>query len=392
MAVNLLPSFVFSSSEPSSVYDVEETKIKSRNRKRSRSPVGFPAVQFSKKKARKAHLDKPVGEIVKATRIGDVITQGKKKYTIINHICDGSTGTIKLGKDQHDHEVAIKEYDSGNSAVWENEAVMLKLVASRVRYAVRLLDVFKDNANREYIVTSLHGNSLADCMLESDSLLLDDVLTIADQLLEFLSGMKEAGLIHADLKPHNILSDDNKEKKKSIIVVDFGLAKKEEDDNKSKLVQTLRYRAPEVIVGKSYDHQIDMWSLGCILFELYTQNYFIHQIKGDLSLQSYTDVLKQICVRGSQKIPNSWIENSLNGCKIFEKKDGEYLFKLKPSPGTEGITPLDHRILHQAKQNKESEKKAEAFGDLLKRMLTFENRISPEEAHLALKAIREIEV
>ena len=84
--------------------------------------------------------------------------------------------------------------------------------------------------------------------------------------LEFIHDLK---LIHCDLKPENILM-------KSITdatckVIDFG-SSCFVHDHLSAYIQSRSYRAPEVILGCRYDYKIDMWSLGCILAEIYTGN------------------------------------------------------------------------------------------------------------------------
>jgi dual specificity tyrosine-phosphorylation-regulated kinase 2/3/4 len=74
-------------------------------------------------------------------------------------------------------------------------------------------------------------------------------------------------IVHCDLKPENVLF---KWKNKSIVkVIDFGTAC-EEGDCAFNYIQSRYYRAPEIILGMKYDRAIDMWSLGCIVAELFT--------------------------------------------------------------------------------------------------------------------------
>ena len=79
--------------------------------------------------------------------------------------------------------------------------------------------------------------------------------------------MKNKGVIHCDLKLENICFTDSK--CKNIRIIDFG-AGCDCYDNGFTYVQSRYYRAPETILGIPYDHQIDMWSVGCILFEMAT--------------------------------------------------------------------------------------------------------------------------
>jgi serine/threonine protein kinase len=73
--------------------------------------------------------------------------------------------------------------------------------------------------------------------------------------------------MHCDLKPENILIKSYS--RCEIKVIDLG-SSCFVTDNLCLYVQSRSYRAPEVILGLPYDQRIDIWSLGCILAELYT--------------------------------------------------------------------------------------------------------------------------
>ncbi|KAI8089024.1 kinase-like domain-containing protein [Halteromyces radiatus] len=81
------------------------------------------------------------------------------------------------------------------------------------------------------------------------------------QILQSLSLLHQHKLIHCDLKPENILLKSPS--KSAIKVIDFG-------SSLYTYIQSRFYRSPEVILGMNYGMAIDMWSVGCILAELYT--------------------------------------------------------------------------------------------------------------------------
>lgn len=83
--------------------------------------------------------------------------------------------------------------------------------------------------------------------------------------LSFLS-RKDVDIIHCDLKPENLLL---RPKKCSIKVVDFG-SSCWSNKRMYSYIQSRYYRSPEVLLGLPYSVAIDMWSLGCILVEMYT--------------------------------------------------------------------------------------------------------------------------
>lgn len=92
------------------------------------------------------------------------------------------------------------------------------------------------------------------------------VRRFAIQLLVSLHYMKEHNIIHCDMKPENILL--RKPNKSGIKVIDFGSGTYENDQFYT-YIQSRFYRAPEIMMGIRYTPAIDMWSLGCILYELY---------------------------------------------------------------------------------------------------------------------------
>jgi serine/threonine protein kinase len=91
---------------------------------------------------------------------------------------------------------------------------------------------------------------------------------ISKQILIALQTIHQMGMIHCDLKPENILFKSYTNCQ--IKVIDFGSCCFQ-TDRLSSYVQSRCYRAPEVILGcLPYDSGVDMWSLGCILAELWT--------------------------------------------------------------------------------------------------------------------------
>jgi len=88
----------------------------------------------------------------------------------------------------------------------------------------------------------------------------------AIQILISLYYMREHNIVHCDLKPENILL--RKINKSGIKIIDFGSGCFE-DQKIYTYIQSRFYRAPEIVLGIPYNAAIDMWSFGCILYELY---------------------------------------------------------------------------------------------------------------------------
>eukprot|EP00656_Telonema_subtile_P050845 TRINITY_DN6692_c0_g1_i6.p1 TRINITY_DN6692_c0_g1~~TRINITY_DN6692_c0_g1_i6.p1 ORF type:complete len:615 (-),score=153.96 TRINITY_DN6692_c0_g1_i6:314-2158(-) len=90
---------------------------------------------------------------------------------------------------------------------------------------------------------------------------------VTKQILEALAFVHDLGMIHCDLKPENILIKSYS--RSEVKVIDFG-SSCFITDKLTSYVQSRSYRAPEVLLGCLYGRRVDIWSLGCIVAELWT--------------------------------------------------------------------------------------------------------------------------
>ena len=119
-----------------------------------------------------------------------------------------------------------------------------------------------------YIVTEVLGQNLFDAVIrEKKALTMKELQSITRDMLKCLRLLKNLGVIHCDLKPENVLYKS--EQSRSVKIIDFGSATFI-DDSDYDYLQTRPYRAPEISFGCKFDFTADMWSLGCILYELIT--------------------------------------------------------------------------------------------------------------------------
>lgn len=129
------------------------------------------------------------------------------------------------------------------------------------------------------IVSELLGPSILELLQSSKfhGLNWDLIISFSSQMFSSLKELKLASIIHCDLKPENILlkspistTSNNQSiiENNSLKVIDFG-ASCFENATVYTYIQSRFYRAPEVVLGLPYNSGIDMWSVGCVISELY---------------------------------------------------------------------------------------------------------------------------
>jgi tetratricopeptide (TPR) repeat protein/predicted Ser/Thr protein kinase len=119
-----------------------------------------------------------------------------------------------------------------------------------------------------YLVMELVEGETIAARLRSGALPVKTALRYASQILAALSEAHEKGIIHRDLKPGNVMIA-----KSGVKVLDFGLAKSEQDETVTAshmVMGTPAYMAPEQREGKSADARSDIYSFGCVLYEMLT--------------------------------------------------------------------------------------------------------------------------
>ena len=116
------------------------------------------------------------------------------------------------------------------------------------------------------MVFELMGRNLYE-VIGGEGLSLNTVKRVGQQLLMALKLIYKQGILHCDVKPENVLLAS--EDPINVKLIDFGSACFKQD-RASTYLQSRYYRAPEVVLKTSYGTAIDMWSFGCILFEMYT--------------------------------------------------------------------------------------------------------------------------
>uniref|UniRef100_A0A8C2DC35 non-specific serine/threonine protein kinase n=1 Tax=Cyprinus carpio TaxID=7962 RepID=A0A8C2DC35_CYPCA len=135
---------------------------------------------------------------------------------------------------------------------------------------VRSYECFQ-HKNHTCLVFEMLEQNLYDFLKHSkfSPLLLKCIRPVLQQVATALMKLKSLGLIHADLKPENIMLVDPIRQPYRVKVIDFGSASHVSKAVCSTYLQSRYYRAPEIILGLPFCEAIDMWSLGCVIAELF---------------------------------------------------------------------------------------------------------------------------
>jgi tRNA A-37 threonylcarbamoyl transferase component Bud32/tetratricopeptide (TPR) repeat protein len=134
---------------------------------------------------------------------------------------------------------------------------------------VRVYDLGQDGDYTFLTMELVEGETLR-ALLQRGALPVEEIVRLAEPILDALGALHEAGVVHRDLKPANILLTPAGDVK----LGDFGLARRWDSGEKvtrtEALVGTLEYVAPEQALGKQVDGRADLYAFGVLLFEMLT--------------------------------------------------------------------------------------------------------------------------
>jgi serine/threonine-protein kinase PRP4 len=319
-----------------------------------------------------------IGELLDS-RYHVLATLGKGMFAAVVRAEDQKTGKL----------VAIK--------IIRNNESMKKAGAKEIDMLQRLADADPDD--KKHLIrlerSFEHKNHL--CMVfENLSINLREVLkkfgrdvginlkavrTYAHQMFLGLKLLKTCGIIHADLKPDNMLVNDARNLLK---ICDLGSAGLASDSQITPYLASRFYRAPEIILGMEFDYGIDMWAIGCTLYELYTGKILFTGRNNNQMLRSMMECRGKFSLKMLKKGQFSgghFDQNLLFKSVEFDKITGKEVLRMlnlaKPT------RDLKVRLLGAARDLGEVDtRELNLFVDLLDRCLTLnpDKRISPADA------------
>ncbi|KAF9214334.1 U4/U6 small nuclear ribonucleoprotein prp4 [Podila verticillata] len=199
------------------------------------------------------------------------------RYIVTSVLGKGVFSSVVKARDtkESDSEVAIKILRSNETMykAGKKELDILKRLMendpNNRKHVIRLLRHFEHRGHLCLVFESLAMDlrSVLKKFGKDVGLNINAVRIYAQQLFLALSLIKKCNVLHADIKPDNILVNESKN---VLRLCDFGSASDTTENEITPYLVSRFYRAPEIILGLPYDPALDMWSIGCTLYELFT--------------------------------------------------------------------------------------------------------------------------
>ena len=207
------------------------------------------------------------------------------RYEVVEELGKGGMGRVYKALDKEiNEEVAIKllkpEIASDESTVerFRNELKFARKISHK--NVCRMYHIAKDEETPYITMEYVKGEDLKSFIRRKGKLSDEEALSIAKQVSEGLAEAHRLGVVHRDLKPQNIMIDEEGDAK----IMDFGIARWVEAPGVTQtgvMIGTPDYLSPEQAEGEEADHRADIYSLGVILYEMVTGSV---PFKGDTAL------------------------------------------------------------------------------------------------------------
>ncbi|VDN97246.1 unnamed protein product [Rodentolepis nana] len=210
--------------------------------------------------------------------VGEHLYSSNDAYEVLSFLGRGTFGqVVKCRNRTSNRNVAIKILKNHPSYLRQGnvEVQILQTLSQHDTEAhniVRAIECFQ-HRNHMCLVFELLEQNLYEFLKSNNfrPLELREIRPIAQQVLTALFKLRSLSLIHADLKPENIMlvCPSDGVMRYRVKVIDFGSACHTSKAMQNTYLQSRYYRAPEILLGLPFNEAIDMWSLGCVIAELF---------------------------------------------------------------------------------------------------------------------------
>ncbi|MGH7516847.1 MAG: protein kinase domain-containing protein [Gemmatimonadales bacterium] len=209
----------------------------------------------------------------------------RSRYTLVRELGRGGTATVYLARDlKHDRQVALKVLRPEVAAELGVQRFLREIKVAAQLHHPHILPLYDSGtvaareATREapacayYVMPYVEGESLRERLVREGKLPVPDAIRLSREIAEALDYAHRHNIVHRDIKPENVLLEEG-----HAVVTDFGIARAMIAAGEGGLtgvgltVGTPAYMSPEQSMGEGeLDGRSDVYSLGCVLFELLT--------------------------------------------------------------------------------------------------------------------------
>ena len=271
-------------------------------------------------------------QILEELEIADIVPGMvlEKRYEILKELGSGGMGHVYQALDRElDEPVALKVLRAEISADpviqkrFFREIKMTRMITHQ--HVVKVFDIGKYKGNRFISMEYIDGVGLDYWLRNNSNADLRTLLNILGKILQGVQAAHTMGIIHRDLKPQNVLLD----RALNPHILDFGIARSKDNVDATSSGQVLgspKYMSPEQIQGKDLDPRTDIYSLGVLMFFLFTG---YEPFTGE---DSRTVIMKQLTqppppLRDANPVLPAWLEKIV--AKAMEKDRNQRYGELK---------------------------------------------------------------
>merc|ERR1712242_426214 len=303
-------------------------------------------------------------------RIGEVLDT---RYTVYGYTGQGVFSNVVRARDslRDNQEVAIK--------IIRNNEIMHKAGLKELETLRRVnntdpedkyhcLRLFRNFFHKQHLCMvfeplSMNLREVLKKYGKNVGLHIKAVRSYVQQMLLALKVMKKANIVHANIKPDNILVNESKLLLK---LCDFGSASHVAEGEITPYLVLRFYRAPEIILGMKYDFGIDLWSSGTTFYELYTGKIMFAGQTNNHMLKMFMDLKGKIPNKIIRKGQFKDIHFDSNCCFLYHDIDRvTQREKVVQMPVMNKVRNLDHELTGGAKLPEEQLKKVLQLRDFL---------------------------
>ncbi len=200
-----------------------------------------------------------------------MIGKNISQYRIIQMLGQGGMGEVYLAEDTKlNRKVALKflplQYVSDQDLKTRFKREAQAAAALNHPNIITIHEVSEYEGRPYMAMEFVEGGSLKD-LIRAEGMSVSQVTNLAVQISEGLAKAHQAGIVHRDIKPQNILIDADGRPR----ICDFGLAKLKREvvlTQTGTTLGTIAYMSPEQARGEEVDHRADIWSLGVVIYEM----------------------------------------------------------------------------------------------------------------------------